>query len=321
MTQKGLVPILIVLILAFLVGGYLVYQNQPKPSPSPQPSPSPDASPAPNGAGETANWKTYISSEFSLKYPNTLFIDPEKVKEGEYINFFLEGTTPNPTKSMYKLGNEVFRILVYGDEGVFNGLRGAVPTPKNITVDGKSALRFDNQLDILERDKVLHLEFREESKSYMDQVIANIKFNYWQTYQNETITFKFPSEWIQRPILIRGSGFTQEFEDPEAGFHLSFWTTGNYSQVTGKPYASIDEYINMSYQVKTLKIDGQDARQPLPRAGSENTNSVVFFSKDSKFINTLELKTGRSAADIPEADVKEGQKLFDQILSTLKFLP
>lgn len=37
MSQKGLAPILIILILAALVGGYLVYQNQAKPAPSPTP--------------------------------------------------------------------------------------------------------------------------------------------------------------------------------------------------------------------------------------------------------------------------------------------
>jgi len=66
MTQKGLAPILIVLILAALVGGFLVYQNQSKPASVPttlvtQPSPTPD---------ETANWKTYKSAcGFSLQYP------------------------------------------------------------------------------------------------------------------------------------------------------------------------------------------------------------------------------------------------------------
>jgi len=66
--QKGFTPILIVLILAALVGGYLIYQNQPKPIPSPslitQPSPTPD---------KTANWKTYTSkrANFLFQYPSS----------------------------------------------------------------------------------------------------------------------------------------------------------------------------------------------------------------------------------------------------------
>lgn len=45
MSQKGLAPILIVVLIAVLaVGGYLVYQQQFKPVPVSQPSPSPAAS-------------------------------------------------------------------------------------------------------------------------------------------------------------------------------------------------------------------------------------------------------------------------------------
>lgn len=71
MSQKGLAPILIVLILAVLIGGYLVYQNQPKPTPSPQPTNQ--LSPA---SDETANWKTYTNSKygFSFKYPSDLVV-------------------------------------------------------------------------------------------------------------------------------------------------------------------------------------------------------------------------------------------------------
>lgn len=81
--QKGLVPLLIIIILAALVGGYLVYQNQTKPTsqPVPQTTPSPsDASPAtgaggtsgaPNGDAETTNWKVYTNTEYkySFRYP------------------------------------------------------------------------------------------------------------------------------------------------------------------------------------------------------------------------------------------------------------
>lgn len=126
---------------------------------------------------DTSNWKTYTTNEFFFKYPDSWFIDPEKVKEGEYINFFLEGTTPDPTKSMHKFGNEVFKILTYGDESNFNSLKNAVPAPKDIIVDGKPALRFDNQVDILMRNKIIHLEFREGGKSYMDQIISSIRIN------------------------------------------------------------------------------------------------------------------------------------------------
>lgn len=83
MNQKGLAPILIVLILAALVGGYLIYQKQTKtastsqsatqsaiPSPTPYPqnwklNKQPDLN-------QTTNWLTYKNGtyKFEVKYPN-----------------------------------------------------------------------------------------------------------------------------------------------------------------------------------------------------------------------------------------------------------
>lgn len=71
--QKGLAPVLIVILIALIVGGYLLYQKQTKPvvfQPVAQPSPSPVISSAPTGAGETANWKTYTNKNLSFKYPS-----------------------------------------------------------------------------------------------------------------------------------------------------------------------------------------------------------------------------------------------------------
>jgi len=144
----------------------------------------------------------------------------------------------------------------------------------------------------------------------------------WKTYQNENVTFNFPSEWVEKPILIRGSGFTQEFEDPGGNFYLAFLGNGNYNQVTGKPYASLEDYINFRYKEKVKKpitVDGQEGAEIFPRAGSENINSVEFFSEDSKVIYTLELQTGNTALDTSQVKIEEGRKLFDQILSTFKF--
>ena len=77
MSQKGLAPILIVLLIA-VIGGYLIYQNQsaakpyrPFPSAAPEikPSSSPaDASGAPTGAAETANWKTYTNTAIGIEF-------------------------------------------------------------------------------------------------------------------------------------------------------------------------------------------------------------------------------------------------------------
>lgn len=80
MNQKGFAPILIMILIAVVVGGYFIYTNYsqyrtkptvPSPTPSASPPASSDASPAPTVTDETANWKTYIerSGGFSLRYP------------------------------------------------------------------------------------------------------------------------------------------------------------------------------------------------------------------------------------------------------------
>lgn len=72
--QKGIAPILIVLLIAAAVGGYLIYQKQTKPSIVPQSvtqsSPSPVASSVATSSAETTNWKTYKDNNLSFKYPS-----------------------------------------------------------------------------------------------------------------------------------------------------------------------------------------------------------------------------------------------------------
>lgn len=139
------------------------------------------------------------------------------------------------------------------------------------------------------------------------------------TYKDDNVTFKVPSTWTEIPKIPTGSGFDQSFKDPNGTYLFTFSNRGNYNQSTGKPFKNIDEFINMPYPVKVLTIDGQNARQPLPRAGSENINSVSFLSPDSKSIYTIWLKTGDTSLNTSEDDIKQGQDLFSQILSTFIF--
>lgn len=77
--QKGFAPILIVIIIAALVGGYLIYQNQTKPTPPPttQLTSAPTPTPESTNSAETANWKTYTDAEngFSISYPGEFAVN------------------------------------------------------------------------------------------------------------------------------------------------------------------------------------------------------------------------------------------------------
>ena len=84
--QKGLAPILIVILIALAIGGYLIYQKQFKVVPALQQTVQPSP------VDETANWKTYTSSSysFSLKYPNDWIIGERKSSvASKYLNLYL----------------------------------------------------------------------------------------------------------------------------------------------------------------------------------------------------------------------------------------
>ncbi|KKU83399.1 hypothetical protein A2973_04530 [Candidatus Gottesmanbacteria bacterium RIFCSPLOWO2_01_FULL_49_10] len=183
-----------------------------------------------------------------------------------------------------------------------------------ITANGK---RFTQPLTDEEKQNLLPPDQSVESTG--STATAN-----WKTYSFSDGSFKHPNSWAEKPILIRGSGFTQEIKDKEGLYLLTLFTQGNYSQITGKPYTTLEEFIGPPPNIlETLTIDGQQGGRILPRAGSENKNAIVFFSKDKKTIYTIELDTGSSTLADPqvtEESVKTGQELFDQILSTFRFV-
>jgi hypothetical protein len=153
-------------------------------------------------------------------------------------------------------------------------------------------------------------------KKYIDwQAPPNPPLQSSILYEDDYASFKYPSYLIRGEENIGGSGYSQEFKEENEQYTLTFSVRGNYNQITGKPYATIDEYLDMPYQVKKVTIAGQEGRQPLPRDGSENDFSASFFSKDLEFILTLDLKVSTKH----ELKTDAGYKMFDQILSTFKF--
>lgn len=112
MSQKGLAPILIVILIAAAVGGYFIYQKQIKPVVVPQQTAQPsstNASPAPTGVGEIANWKTYTNTKvgFQIKYP------PRYSKPG------LPSGAPT-APALYADGNEESGTILFGNPSGIN---------------------------------------------------------------------------------------------------------------------------------------------------------------------------------------------------------
>ena len=89
MFQKGLSPILVVLLIALGIGGYLIYQNQSKLDVS---SPSPQTTKTSNN--EIDNTEAYTNSEygFSISYPPDWTIKEDKL--GDLIPLSMRFRTP-----------------------------------------------------------------------------------------------------------------------------------------------------------------------------------------------------------------------------------
>lgn len=176
----------VLLLISVLIAGFFAYQTQKlvkeltniktQSTATPEANIEPTIEPVAT-TDPTANWKTYTNKTFSFKYPsNWMFENQFSVPDGNYINFFLIGDDQKTTNNS-SLGTEVFRIMVYGDNTVFNSLKnGTVPAPIQITVASMPALRSDLQIDILNNSKVLHFEIREGSKQYIDQILSTLKF-------------------------------------------------------------------------------------------------------------------------------------------------
>lgn len=71
MEQRGLAPILIILLLAAAVGGYLVYSRKINlPQKQIVQTPASEVSPMPTSTEETVMWETYTSKDIYFKYPS-----------------------------------------------------------------------------------------------------------------------------------------------------------------------------------------------------------------------------------------------------------
>jgi len=162
----------------------------------------------------------------------------------------------------------------------------------------------------------------------LKQQVTNLTVD-WKIYDKKypDFEFKYPQYFREEPMKLYGpeQEWGQSFENR---YNLIFGSMTNYNQETGKPYVNLEEFFKIDNVVKEIEVDGQRGIQVKPRAGSENVNAVYFFSKNKKTIYVMELttyisdyvsdKTRVNETDMPK--IQEGQKLFDQILSTFKFL-
>lgn len=77
--QKGMTPLVVVVLVAVTIAGYVIYQKQFKQVTAPQQvqsTPAPIPIPESTSSAETTNWKIYTNTKYgyTLKYPNNWYV-------------------------------------------------------------------------------------------------------------------------------------------------------------------------------------------------------------------------------------------------------
>lgn len=175
--QKGLAPILIVMLIALGIGGYLIYSGKINLNKTQVPSTA--TSPSPTNSDEIANWKTYKDNNyaFSFKYPNIWIVQVGNnfSEFGNSASFYKIGEKVDPAHMM-KRGNE--QMVLDISEQDFNKLREQTKLAEFI-VGGKRALRLSNGAYILldsASRKVIRIFRYPDDEGYMDQILSTFKF-------------------------------------------------------------------------------------------------------------------------------------------------
>lgn len=222
MKQKGLAPIVIVILIAVLaVGGYLIYSQLPKPTtpprltiqPTPAPSSTPTSTPESTNSAETANpdsiganWKAYTNTDgkYSIKYPPSYSLEetdsiktPEKFPAGkkqiaikpsdQKLNFIIYvDYYPVPDSSQT---NEVIQ-QVSGCDSVKAQKINHAPKGQDFIIDNQKAIMYEDSL--CAQFTAANFYISHNDRVYSISVVSTEKYIQHQTRVNQILsTFKF----------------------------------------------------------------------------------------------------------------------------------
>lgn len=185
--QKGLSPILIVLLITAIIGGYLIYsgkinlnKSQLTPVQTTQPSPS----------DETANWKTYsnLESNYSIKYPNILnYRTSNYQREDRKVNADIF----SPVDQSYEI-----TIISYSKEAIPSLEFNATTTnEKLINISGQKVKRKEGIEVVSEKGTVIHVgPIEHPDRNYLIIYTSGNNIaeeNSLRTFDQMLSTFKF----------------------------------------------------------------------------------------------------------------------------------
>lgn len=197
--QKGLAPVVIVVLIAALaVGGYLIYKlprtavPPPTPQTTPMSSPTPNPSPAPADAGETTNWKTYTDSQigYSIKYPQEIILPRSNcdtfvlpASEGERIR--VQNQKRSGMELAFKIEGLEFAVCEMANEQRLTPEQFAkIHSPESqftpMSLDNQSGVTAYTEIFINSpQNKILRIWYRysrREDKLIVDQILSTFKF-------------------------------------------------------------------------------------------------------------------------------------------------
>jgi len=174
-----------------------------------------------------------------------------------------------------------------------------------------------------------------ESKNQITENAGIPMYNYtdsadWKTYRSKTFSIKYPQSWVEKESVTDKSSNVQIFDDLDGKFYFSITEQLNLNPATNRPYLNVDDYISYPDDYRTrpkgvsVSVGGMEGRQVSPTAGSENVNSVVLFSRDSKYVYTIELgvgeiQKGNNPVLTETADMNLSKKIFGKIIESFKF--
>lgn len=163
--QKNLLPFVAFSLLFVMAVGYLLYiQNTATPS-------APRLIEVPN------DWKTYENKTqaVSFRYPSDLIYKDISSEggalSGSTFGFFSDKSVPQPSYGDRK-GNEILVLSFYS---VTSELKTRFNNSKE-SVSGNPILRSYTSIQILQGNKVIHLGFSDQGKTYIDQIFSTLKF-------------------------------------------------------------------------------------------------------------------------------------------------
>lgn len=171
---------------------------------------------------------------------------------------------------------------------------------------------------ILERQEMMHTKNGNMGDDFLR----------WPQFQNNVISFYYPPQWKRSETRIQSIGSVVEFEleCPPNGWSVVsgpiFFLTiaANYSQITGKPYKSLDEYLEVrDVKAESINIDGFPARRfrypSNPKSLATRHEEVIVIVEEDMLVSFLFRGT------VPEEYFDKAiEDWFEPLLSSVKFI-